>query len=584
MLGQLTFGHLHMLLAFSVPLAIYLTARCIERTLNTNKFRLLLALVLIAQFLLSIEIFATMTMFGGMAWLLAWASSTPDMKKRLLAILKSILWVYSVVLITVSPYVFCFFAFGFRDKPLWDPSWYAADLLNFVIPTQTNQFGRISLIKSVSARFPGSIADSGAYLGVPLLAITAFYLWRYWREPWTKVLTYCFILTALFSLGPTLHVAGHSLRIALPWWPLVSLPAIDQALPVRCSMYSSLVIALVVSGWISCAELASWVRIASALAIVLFALPNLSYAFWIRPIDTPAFFADGLYRHDLRQGETILLLPYGAVGNALLWQAQAEMYFNMAEGGAGARSEEFGRWPIFSAFANRSYIPQPGRQLKMFLAAHKVRTVIVSDQDLALWQPLLSTLDAAPTAVGGIWLYRVPSYADDYTEAAFLKMRAQFDIERLRMLVSIANRYLLNGGQIDSLTMVKARDLNLIPTDSLIGPDLAFDPVEAPHPKPFTDPRFAYGLWLSSWSSDRIALGEYVWYPAAGPMIKTVRSLGGEIYYPFPNKDSSNPQLHRDNNGFLLLILNREQLARANELLTTLTKNAGPTLFQHLQD
>jgi hypothetical protein len=163
-------------------------------------------------------------------------------------------------------------------------------------------------------------------------------------------------------------------------------------------------------------------------------------------------------------------------------------------------------------------------------------------------------------------------------------MRAQFDIERLRMLVSIANRYLLNGGQIDSLTMVKARDLNLIPTDSLIGPDLAFDPVEAPHPKPLTDPRFAYGLWLSSWPSDRIALGEYVWYPAAAPMIEKFHRLGGEIYYPFPNKDSSNSQLHRDNDGFLLLILTRAQLARASELLTTSTKNAGPTLFKHLKD
>lgn len=89
------------------------------------------------------------------------------------------------------------------------------------------------------------------------------------------------------------------------------------------------------------------------------------------------------------------------------------------------------------------------------------------------------------------------------------------------------------------------------------------------NPQSITDPRFAYGLWLSSWSNDRIAVGEYICYPAASATIKKLRGLGGDIYYPFPERYSDGAHSRLGNYGFLLMILTREQLAQAAKLLET---------------
>jgi len=66
MLGQLTSGHLHLLLVFAVPLSLYLVLLRIDEQISRLNFTLLLASILFAQLLLSLEIFATITMFGAL--------------------------------------------------------------------------------------------------------------------------------------------------------------------------------------------------------------------------------------------------------------------------------------------------------------------------------------------------------------------------------------------------------------------------------------------------------------------------------------------------------------------------------------
>jgi len=100
-----------------------------------------------------------------------------------------------------------------------------------------------------------------------------------------------------------------------------------------------------------------------------------------------------------------VILPYAEKGEAMLWQAQAGMYFNMAEGAGW--SDAFRRWPIALALSDRSYVPHGSEQLRAFLAAHDVSAILVADQELAIWRTLFSVLDPAPLEVGGISLYRV---------------------------------------------------------------------------------------------------------------------------------------------------------------------------------
>jgi hypothetical protein len=569
MLGRLTFGHLPLLLAFPVPLIVYIvTFHFVEQTAK-RAFVLALTVLLVMQFFLFIEIFATMTMLGASALFMSWFFGTTATRQRMVALIKPIVYSYGITTIVVSPYLYYFyyFNFGLLDRSLWLPSVYCTDLLNFVMPTQANELGKISFFKSMSTAFSGSIADNGSCLSLPLVALSVHYAYRHWREPTGKLLTCCLILVAILTLGPTLHVAGHMFPVLLPWSLLAKLPVLNQALPVRLSMYTFLLLALIVSLWLSTTQAKTALKITFATAVIVFNAPNLSSAFWIRPTNTPAFFAEKLYRQYLQKGETVVILPYADQGNGALWQAQTHMYFDMAEGEGGPWPDYFLKWPIVESFRIQSYVPDASGQLKVFLAAHDVTAVIVADGDLGQWQPLLSTLGVAPTRVGGVSLYRLKSNRAYDAETLLVDARTRFDNDRMAMLVRVASKYLADGGDIESLSMVKVRDLDLISKESLVGPDLAFDPLNSPHQRPISDPRFVYMLWLSPWMKGRIAIGEYVWFPTAAPMVERLRSLGTEIYYPVPDKESRFPQSKLDDYRFLLVVLTREELARAAELL-----------------
>jgi hypothetical protein len=134
-----------------VPLAIYFTARRLAGEISERAFTRLIALLLMAQFLSSLEIFATMTMLGAVALGLGFVlASDQEVKQGTLALLKPLARGYATALIVISPYLYYFFAFGFTSKSVWSPFFSSADLLNFIVPTQANELGRMAFLKSVS--------------------------------------------------------------------------------------------------------------------------------------------------------------------------------------------------------------------------------------------------------------------------------------------------------------------------------------------------------------------------------------------------------------------------------------------------
>ena len=60
-------GHMNLFLVFPVPLAAYLTLRYAKGGLSSRAFVLLLGGTLVAQFSISTEVFASMTMFAAIA-------------------------------------------------------------------------------------------------------------------------------------------------------------------------------------------------------------------------------------------------------------------------------------------------------------------------------------------------------------------------------------------------------------------------------------------------------------------------------------------------------------------------------------
>jgi hypothetical protein len=575
-LGHLIFGDLHMLVAPMLPLIVYFAARRLAGDIVQYRFVLVLTVLLTAQFLQSLEIFATMTMCGTIALALGYAVvSRNTERKNILSLLRPVIVSYGLALIVVSPFLYYFLALGFTSKPVWPPSYFNTDLLNFVIPTQTNQIGRLPQLAAISAKFPGgSIAENGSYLGLPLILLAGLFARQRWQAPSAKLLIYFLLVICVLSLGPALHVAGRVVSAYLPW-RLFELPVLKNAMAVRLSVYAFLDLAIITSLWLAGAETNPIVKATLVALLIVFNLPNLAARFWSSEVDTPAFFLNGAYRRYLSNGETALILPYGQNGNAMLWQAQTHMYFRMPEGGAGVRMEESQRWPIVTALEKRSYVPEAAEQLKLFLGTHGVSAIVVADDDLATWQPLLAQIGTPAIRLRGVSLYRVWVSAPPDSAGALLKARALFDEGRIRNLVMGVQEYLSKGGNPDLLSAVAAPDFGIIPRESLIGPAHVFDPRLAAEERA-SDPRLAFGVWLAPWPGGRVSVGEYAWSPAVKSLMDRIRPIASAVYFVDPSAASPGaplPSAH--DQGVLLMVFTRDQLAKAAALLAAGAKSAA---------
>ena len=223
------------------------------------------------------------------------------------------------------------------------------------------------------------------------------------------------------------------------------------------------------------------------------------------------------------------------------------MYFAMAEGYGGTRPQEFQKWPIVDGFLKRTYVPNPVEQLRAFLAAHRVRTIIATDGVLTTWQGLLSSVATRPIRVGGIWLYETRPVKESEMSAGEMRMR--FDVERFAVLVEAVKKYLSDGGSLSSLSVLKAAQLGLIPQGSIIGPSAAINLGAPAAPNLITDSHVAYGVYLSEMAGDRVGVGVYAWYVGVAPLIEKLRGVAGEVYFPYPSRLTSSTMPHSAKGG-----------------------------------
>jgi hypothetical protein len=120
LLGQLFAGHLHMTLVFLVPVILYLVLRRIDDGVSRRNFVLALALAIAVQFLMAPEIFASLTVFGALALLLAWGLSSRARAERILQVLISVICGYAIALVLVGPYLYYLLAYRFPAGMLYN--------------------------------------------------------------------------------------------------------------------------------------------------------------------------------------------------------------------------------------------------------------------------------------------------------------------------------------------------------------------------------------------------------------------------------------------------------------------------------
>jgi hypothetical protein len=409
--GQML-GHLNLTLVMLIPVSVLLVLRRLEGRDGPWRFVLLLSIVVFGQFLVSTEVSLTLALFGGAALLLAAAVMGGEMRWRLVRTAGLIAVAYAVAAVALTPYLYYFFAHRSTDVPIYPfyPETFSIDVVNPIVPTFITRLG-VHDFASVSGKFTGNISEQTGYLGVPLLVMMFLAAAGAWRSRVTWVLLGVFALVLVCSFGPVLHVAGTT-TVTLPWHYALKVPLVKYALPSRFTVYLFLLAAIAAALWLAPRDGRTgvpWIRWAVAGAAVVVLFPNVGSHVWKTPVSTPAFFADGTIRRYVPPDTNVLIIPYGANGDSMLWQAEAGLSFRMPEGYLTVTPPKaFEVWPILDTFYSGTLQTGYADQLSGFLRTNHVRAVVVDPRSPGPWMELFGSLGVQPQAVGGVLLYRVP--------------------------------------------------------------------------------------------------------------------------------------------------------------------------------
>jgi hypothetical protein len=406
MLGQLV-GHLNLTLVFLVPAIVHLVLRALSEELGRRTFIVLLALALILQFSFSIEVFASLTLFGAAALVLAYALGDAPARERLRGLLVPMALAYGAALIIVSPYLYYALKPGGVPVLAWRSDRFSNDLLSFVVPdVHTAVAGRSFL--STTAKFTAGNVEGGAYLGVPLLAMVVLAAVAGWRSRAVRRMVAMLLRVANCSLGGRLAIAGPT-GVPLPWALVHKLPALGLMLPARFIVYGALIASILAACLLARARLRPVAWILAALAIVSL-WPAVGDDFWRSRPAIPTFFRTSAYKQAIKPADTVLVLPVGLAGQSMLWHAEAHLGFTMASGYVTAPEapdpyKRFAAYPMLTYFAP---VPHPVQAAARFLATEHV-TLVVLDQASASagpWVPWLERLGWRPTTFAGVVLLR----------------------------------------------------------------------------------------------------------------------------------------------------------------------------------
>ena len=548
MLGK-TFGNLNDALVFPVPLALYLALLWMGDNIRSRTFALLLSALLVVEFLCFTETFATMILFGGITLTVAIAMYQDEQRRRLIAMGRPLALSFALTLVILSPYLYFLLVHGLRGAQIMSADAFSIDPINFLIPSPLNELGRIRWFSDISTSYMGGLMESGGYLSPPLIIMAILFAIRYWPETRSRLMIDLLIVVLVLAMGPRLHILARATRVVLPWAPFTSLPLIQKALPARFMLYAFLDLALMASLWLSKLELRTIGKATIAAVMVIFLMPNLSARYWTVKTSIPEFFSAGLYRQYLAPGENVIIIPYSVNGDAMLWQAFSNMYFNMVQGWTGFPlvPAEFENWPIMDALLPNVDIPGFGVQLRAFLAKYNVSAVIVAEQgdctwqylprrfaprtwsrapisehDLDLWRGWFSSMGVAPIHVGGVMLYKTPlEWLAAKNSVGVMKLKSAEEEQRFPVILKAAADYVQSHNPAD-LSPVHAVEANVLPSN-WISQDLLY-------PDPETAP-LQSNIVLSGEDNANIAVGLVAPYDAVKSIVAKYSGLASSVSY-----------------------------------------------------
>lgn len=396
MLVHLTGGPYLALVAL-LPVFVLLVLRQLEGRDSPRRFVVLMALALVAQFSISVEVLATATLFGGIALVLA-LLLFPARRRELWHVIGLLAAAFVVLAVLVSPWLYFFF-FGRHYPP--GATHFKANLASFVLPP-----GLVALAKSPHAivgSFRGSITES--YLGLPLVALLVTFAWELRRRRSTWLLLASAGAAMILSLGSTIAIRERSTGVRGPWYPLSHLPVLRYAIPVRLAVFALLPAAIAVALWLS-GRGGRW-RWALAGLVVASFFPAIGNRAWNVAIADPPFIASGQYRAFIGPHDNVLTVPVWGPNER--WQADTKFAFALSAGYAGNPfPPAYARYPMWNTLLTGHLTPDYRAQLRRFLADKRVTVIVVDKRAFpAPWLTLFGSLGVRPVDTGGVLVYRL---------------------------------------------------------------------------------------------------------------------------------------------------------------------------------
>jgi hypothetical protein len=227
---------LHIFLTF-IPLPPLIAATVVsifQRKAISWRLGLLLGVLFSAQYLIAPEVAADVVVLGVAAIVIVAIRrpalvrdvAGPAASSALIAVLVTlVLLAYPVWTLVAGP--------QHIPTPPHPPNnpYFKNDLLNFFVPgpTQRISFGMRSLGNRVDARITGE----NSYIGIPVLLVVGYLVYRARRIPRIQLSLALLALSAILTLGPYLVVDGHSTHIPLPFLILDHVPLFNSIVPPR---------------------------------------------------------------------------------------------------------------------------------------------------------------------------------------------------------------------------------------------------------------------------------------------------------------------------------------------------------------
>lgn len=228
-----------------------------------------------------------------------------------------------------------------------------APTVNQFVNFGTSSYGsKLVLLTPPGRPWSNDVTENGAYIGIPLLLLLLFGLYKYRKEAFLRFSFAVAGAAFLISMGAHLHLFGHSTPVPLPFDIFIHLPLLDSEVASRYTLFMWLFLAMAVAfivdhWWRDAGRPVSRKHVSKnrigpvvarravpigLLGLGLLALfPDLQYS--IHEAFVPPWFASSAVSH-VPEGSTLMTYPLARNTHnfPMMWQALNGMGYRIPAG------------------------------------------------------------------------------------------------------------------------------------------------------------------------------------------------------------------------------------------------------------